>query len=91
MNSIPDKLWIGLVIGLLFPPAIFAAVYYPIWVQGKFFTFQFYESMSLFCIGANALVMWIAMNKYKLDQIGKGILLINIAYCIAFVLYFYSD
>lgn len=91
MSNLPDKIWLGVIFGLLFPPLIFTAVYYPIWAQGKFFTLQFYENMALFCIGANALLMWILMNKFKLDQVGKGVLVINLAYCVAFVLYFYSD
>jgi hypothetical protein len=91
MTRFPDKILTGVLIGLLFPPLLFGMVYYPIWVQGKFFTVQFYESMSLFCIGANALLMWIMMNRFKFDNTGKGILVINLAYCIAFVAFFYGN
>jgi len=91
MSRIPDKIWIGILTGLLFPPLLFTMVYYPIWAQGKFFTAQFYENMALFCIGANALLMWVLMNRFRLDQIGKGVLVINLAYCIAFVMFFYGN
>ncbi len=85
-----DTIWMGLLIGFITPPAVFAMVYVPGYLAGRYFTPNFYETMSLFCIGVNALLMWIVMNRYEKDRLGRGILLINLAYALAFTIVFYG-
>lgn len=82
-----DHLITGLILGLIVPPLLFFAVYYP--NKQSYLTKAFYENLALFSIFFNGLVMWIVMNGFKWDKTGRGILLVNLAYALAFVVYFY--
>lgn len=48
------------------------------------------ENVCLLAIGLNAGLMWAVLNWLKKDQMGRGVLLANFGYVIAFIIYFYS-
>jgi hypothetical protein len=90
MSLIEDKIWIGLIIGIIFPPVVVYLL--AISVHSDLFTYSesYLENISLMAIGLNAGLMWLVLNKLKKDNIGRGILLTTFAYVIAFVIYFYT-
>lgn len=90
MKELRDSLLLGLFVGLIIPPAVVYLL--AISVNQELFEFSntYFENICLMGIGVNAGVMWLVLNKLKKDQIGRGILISNFGYVIAFIFYFYS-
>ena len=89
MMSINDNLFLGLFLGLIIPPIVVYLL--AISVNQELFDYSstYFENICLMGIGINAGVMWLVLNKLKKDKIGRGILIVNFAYVIAFITYFY--
>ncbi len=85
-----DNLLIGLVAGAILPPVVFTILTESVSEDLLTYSGTYLENVCLLAIGLNAGFMWVTLNTFKKDQIGRGILLSNFAYVIAFIIYFYS-
>ncbi|UTW61454.1 hypothetical protein KFE98_15765 [bacterium SCSIO 12741] len=89
--KIKDHILLGIILGLIIPPAVvYALIAFadPDLVE---YSPTYLENVCLLAIGLNAGVMLLVLNRLKMDLTGRGILLANFAYVIAFVAYFYAS
>lgn len=86
-----DKLWIGIVIGILLPVAIYTIFILGMDLAGRYVTSEISEKFQLVLIAVNAIVMRQFMIKRNQDNIGKGILLITFVSVIFHMIYYYTD
>tara|TARA_B100000508_G_scaffold139333_1_gene137108 strand:- start:9137 stop:9409 length:273 start_codon:yes stop_codon:yes gene_type:complete len=84
-----NNLLAGLVVGGIIPPAVVKTLLMTTDEDLLNYSDTYFENVCLLAIGLNAGVMWLVLNKAKMDKMGRGILLANFAYVIAFVAYFY--
>jgi hypothetical protein len=84
-----DKLIYGILIGAIFPPVVVKLFLMTTQEDLLKFSDTYFENVCLLAIGLNAGIMWLVLNKFKMDKMGRGVLLANFAYVIAFVAYFY--
>jgi hypothetical protein len=85
-----DNLILGFLVGGIFPPAVVQIL---LWTSNPELVEQsptYLENICLLAIGLNGGLMWLILNKGKMDRMGRGILLANFVYVIAFVIYFYT-
>jgi hypothetical protein len=85
-----DNMILGFVVGGIVPPAIvkiFMLTSNPDLIEQSP---TYFENICLLSIGLNGGLMWVVLNQGKMDKLGRGILLANFAYVIAFVIYFYT-
>lgn len=87
---VKDSLFLGIIIGLTVPPLVFYALTATVNQDLITYSQTYLENVSLFAIGVNAGVMWLLLSLAKKDQLGRGVLLANFGYVIAFVIYFYT-
>lgn len=85
-----DNLASGLIVGGVFPPLLVKIFLMTTNAELLKYSATYFENICLFAIGLNGGVMWIVLNKGKMDKMGRGILIANFAYVIAFVIYFYT-
>lgn len=85
-----DNLIVGLIAGVIFPPIIVKTLIMSVNEDLLTFSQTYLENVCLLAIGLNAGLMWVVLNTFKKDKIGRGILLANFGYVIAYVIYFYS-
>ncbi len=85
-----DNMLVGMIIGAIFPPLVVLALIESVNEDLVNYSQSYLENVSLLAIGLNAGLMWVTLNTFKKDQTGRGILLANFGYVIAFILYFYS-
>ncbi len=85
-----DNLIVGLLIGAIFPPIVVKILIESVNEDLLTFSATYLENVCLLAIGLNAGMMWVTLNTFKKDRMGRGILLSNFGYVIAFVIYFYS-
>lgn len=84
-----DNLILGILLGAVIPPAVVELFLMTTQEELLKYSDTYFENVCLLAIGLNAGVMWLVLNKFKMDKMGRGILLANFAYVIAFVAYFY--
>ncbi|MGB0391671.1 MAG: hypothetical protein ACPGD5_08885 [Salibacteraceae bacterium] len=85
-----DNLIAGLLVGGAFPPLLVKIFLMTTNEELLEYSATYFENVCLFAIGLNGGLMWIVLNKGKMDKMGRGILIANFAYVIAFVIYFYT-
>ena len=84
-----DNIVIGLIAGAIFPPIVVNILIESVNEDLLTFSQTYFENVCLLAIGLNAGLMWVVLTTFKKDRIGRGILLSNFGYVIAFVIYFY--
>tara|TARA_B110000285_G_C15105857_1_gene607902 strand:- start:1889 stop:2170 length:282 start_codon:yes stop_codon:yes gene_type:complete len=84
-----DNLFLGILIGAIFPPVVVKIFLMTTEEELLTYSASYFENVCLFAIGLNAGIMWLVLNKFKMDKMGRGVLLANFGYVIAFVGYFY--
>lgn len=84
-----DNLFLGILIGAIFPPVVVKIFLMTTEEELLTYSASYFENVCLLAIGLNAGIMWLVLNKFKMDKIGRGVLLANFGYVIAFVGYFY--
>lgn len=90
VNKRFDNLILGFLLGAVIPPAIVKLMLMTTQEELVEFSSTYFENVCLLAIGLNGGVMWLILNKGKMDKAGRGVLLANFAYVIAFVIYFYT-
>lgn len=85
-----DKVIVGLLAGVVFPPIVVYLLISSVSQDLLTYSQTYLENVCLLAIGLNAGLMWVVLNYFKKDRIGRGILIANFAYVIAFVIYFYT-
>lgn len=83
-------MFLGMLIGAIFPPLVVLALVESVQEELVKFSPTYMENVCLLAIGLNAGLMWVTLNTFKKDQLGRGILLSNFGYVIAFIIYFYT-
>lgn len=91
MKKSLDNIILGAIIGGIVPPAIVQLFLMTTQEELLKYSETYFENVCLLAIGLNAGVMWLVLSKFKMDKMGRGILLANFAYVIAFVAYFYIE
>jgi|TARA_B110000908_G_C9943091_1_gene309117 hypothetical protein len=87
---VKDNLIIGLIAGVIFPLIVVETLIMSVNEDLLTFSQTYLENVCLLAIGLNAGLMWVVLNTFKKDKIGRGILLSNFGYVIAYVIYFYT-
>ena len=86
-----DKLWVGVIIGIVVPIVIYAIFYLGMEMTNNYVSTQVSEKMQLVLIAVNAILMRQFMIKREQDQIGRGILLITFVGVMLHLLKYYTD
>ncbi len=86
-----DKIWVGVIIGILLPVAIYTIFILGMDMADRYVTTATSEKFQLVLIAVNAIVMRQFMVKRNQDNIGKGILLVTFLGVILHMLKYYSD
>jgi hypothetical protein len=87
---VKDNLIVGLIAGAIFPPIVVKTLIMSVNEDLLTFSQTYLENVCLLAIGLNAGLMWVVLNTFKKDKTGRGILLANFGYVIAYVIYFYT-
>lgn len=86
-----DKIWVGAIIGILLPVAIYTIFVLGMDMADRYVTSTTAEKFQLVLIAINAIVMRQFMVKRNQDNIGKGILLVTFLGVILHMLKYYTD
>jgi len=86
-----DRFFIGLLIGILLPTAIYTIFILGMDMADRYVTNEISEKFQLVLIAVNAIVMRQFMIKRNQDNIGKGILFITFVAVIIHMVFYYSD
>lgn len=86
-----DKVWVGIIIGVLLPMAIFTIFILGMDMADRYVTSAISEKFQLVLIAVNAIVMRQFMVNRGQDNIGKGILLVTFMGVIVHMLKYYTD
>ncbi len=86
-----DKIWVGAIIGILLPVAIYTIFILGMEMADRYVTTMISEKFQLVLIAVNAIVMRQFMIKRNQDNIGKGILLVTFLGLILHMLKYYTD
>ena len=74
-----DKMWVGIVIGILVPAVVYGIFYLGMEMAGRYVDSVMSEKMQLVLIAINAILMRQFLIKREQDNIGRGILLVTFA------------
>lgn len=85
-----DNIILGLLVGGIIPPALVRL--FTLFSEEDLVKYSptYFENICLLSIALNGGVMWLILNKAQMDKMGRGILLANFGYVIAFIIYFYT-
>lgn len=86
-----DKIWVGLVIGILLPLAIYTIFILGMDMSDRYVSSEISEKFQLVLIAVNAIVMRQFMIKRNQDNIGRGILIVTFLGVMLHMLYYYTD
>lgn len=86
-----DKIWVGAIIGILLPVAVYTIFILGMDMAGNYVSNSTSEKFQLVLIGVNAIIMRQFMVKRNQDNIGKGILLVTFLGVILHMLKYYTD
>ena len=85
-----DRFFVGLLIGILLPTAIYTIFILGMDMADRYVTNEISEKFQLVLIAVNAIVMRQFMIKRNQDNIGKGILFITFVAVIIHMVFYYS-
>ncbi len=86
-----DKLWVGLIIGIVLPLGFYTMFILGMEMAGRYVTNETSEKFQLVLIAINAIVMRQFMIKRNQENTGKGVLLITFIGVILHMLHYYTD
>lgn len=86
-----DKIWVGAIIGILLPVAIYTIFVLGMEMADVYVTSTTSEKFQLVLVAINAIVMRQFMVTRNQDNIGKGILLVTFLGVILHMLKYYTD
>lgn len=86
-----DKVWVGIIIGIVLPVAIFTLFIVGMDMADRYVTSTISEKFQLVLIALNAIMMRQFMVNRNQDNIGKGILLVTFIGVIVHMLKYYTD
>ena len=84
-----DKMWVGVVIGILVPVIIYSIFYLGMEMAGRYVDTVMSEKMQLVLIAMNAILMRQFLIKREQDNIGRGILLVTFIGVIWHLIHYY--
>lgn len=84
-----DQMSSGVLLGLLFPLALYGIMVGLLKLQGKFFGGDFHENTQLLLIAINALFMRHFMIDRDQENVGKGILAATFIWLLYYVIRFH--
>jgi len=84
-----DKMWVGIVIGILVPVTVYGVFYLSMEMAGNYVDSVMSEKMQLVLIAINAILMRQFLIKREQDNIGRGILLVTFAGVMYHLIHYY--
>ena len=84
-----DKVWLGVLYGILIPVILFSMIFIPMWYNGRQITMITFENTALFVIAANAVAMNWGFFQNNRDETGKGLFIITGIFAFIYLVYFY--
>lgn len=84
-----DSIWLGVLLGILVPLAISAFVYIPVKLKGGSLYIAFGESMQLFLIVVNGILLRFLLGRWDMEPTGKGMMAVTLLMAILWVVHNY--